>query len=207
MGAAASAVRHGTPAGGCAGTCGYGRPFFGLSPHRGNRREPPEGARSPEVLMMLTKLAAPLVLAVGCVAFAAPSHAQPAAFGGPKMLIHGNYCGPGNNAPLPPIDALDAACARHDACTPEGGLPSQACNLRLQREATLISRDPRQPQDLRSLAGLIAATATLIPSDPDARSVPAAVTTDPPARGYAPVLSRTAPPIDADEDPDGADAD
>ena len=25
------------------------------------------------------------------------------------MLIHGNYCGPGNNAPRPPIDALDAA--------------------------------------------------------------------------------------------------
>jgi hypothetical protein len=33
---------------------------------------------------------------------------------------------------------LDAACARHDACTPSGGLPSPACNARLQREAALI---------------------------------------------------------------------
>ncbi|KMO33624.1 hypothetical protein VP06_16045, partial [Methylobacterium aquaticum] len=40
----------------------------------------------------------------------------------PAMLIHGNYCGPGNNAPLPPVDDLDAACARHEACTPEGDL-------------------------------------------------------------------------------------
>src|ERR1700712_5852682 len=114
------------------------------------------------------------ILAALC---AAPALAQPAANGGPKFLLHGNYCGPGNNAPLPPIDALDAACARHDACTPQGGLPSQACNLRLQQEATLISRDPRQPQDVRSLAGLVAATATLIPSEPNARGLAAAVST------------------------------
>ena len=61
---------------------------------------------------MFTRLAAPLLLVAGCAGLASPSQAQPAAFGGPKILIHGNYCGPGNNAPLPPIDALDAACAR-----------------------------------------------------------------------------------------------
>ncbi|MGU3665941.1 hypothetical protein ACLBX9_17305 [Methylobacterium sp. A49B] len=155
--------------------------------------------------MMLTRLAAPFLLAAGCAAFAAPSHAQPAAFGGPKMLIHGNYCGPGNNAPLPPIDALDAACARHDACTPQGGLPSQACNLRLQREAEQISRDPRQPRNVRSLAGLVAATATLIPSEPDAQSMPASVTTNPAPGGYAPALDRSAP-ADMDEDTDEPDA-
>jgi hypothetical protein len=156
--------------------------------------------------MMLTRLAAPFLLAAGCAAFAVPSHAQPAAFGGPKMLIHGNYCGPGNNAPLPPIDALDAACARHDACTPQGGLPSQACNLRLQQEATLISRDPRQPQDVRSMAGLVAATATLIPSEPNARSMPAAVTTSPSPEAYAPALDRSAP-ADMDAESDEPDAD
>jgi hypothetical protein len=42
----------------------------------------------------------------------------------PALVFHGNYRGLGNNVPLPPIDALDAACARHDACTPAGGLPS-----------------------------------------------------------------------------------
>ena len=93
---------------------------------------------------MLDETCRPVPPGPGCAALAAPSYAQPAAFGGPKMLIHGNYCGPGNNAPLPPIDALDAACARHDACTPEGGLPTPACNLRLQQEAALIARDPRQ---------------------------------------------------------------
>jgi hypothetical protein len=156
--------------------------------------------------MMLTKLAAPFVLAAGCAALAASAQAQPAAFGGPKMLIHGNYCGPGNNAPLPPIDALDAACARHDACTPQGGLPSQACNLRLQQEATLISRDPRQPQDVRSLAGLVAATATLIPSEPNARRLPAAVSTGPAYGAYAPAVTQPAPTVEMDSD-DEADAD
>ncbi|WCS26311.1 hypothetical protein LOK46_05605 [Methylobacterium sp. NMS14P] len=157
--------------------------------------------------MMLTRLAVPLVLAAGCAALAGAAQAQPAAFGGPKMLIHGNYCGPGNNAPLPPIDALDAACARHDACTPQGGLPSQACNLRLQQEAALISRDPRQPDDVRSLAGLVAATATLIPSEPNARRLPASVATGPAPGAYLPDATRPAPTVDIDPDDDGADAD
>ncbi|MEE7503677.1 hypothetical protein ACLBXO_14740 [Methylobacterium sp. C33D] len=155
--------------------------------------------------MMLTRLAVPLALATGCAALAASAQAQPAAFGGPKMLIHGNYCGPGNNAPLPPIDALDAACARHDACTPQGGLPSQACNLRLQQEATLISRDPRQPEDVRSMAGLVAATATLIPSEPNARRVPASVVAGSASSAYAPAVSQ--PTVDADSDDDGPDVD
>lgn len=84
----------------------------------------------------------------------------------PPALIHGNYCGMGNNAPLPPIDALDAACARHDACTPANGLPTRACNLRFQRETEFISRDPRQPDDLRALAGFVSVGAALLPFDP-----------------------------------------
>ncbi|WP_336489815.1 hypothetical protein [Methylobacterium nigriterrae] len=84
----------------------------------------------------------------------------------PSLLLHGNYCGLGNNAPFPPIDALDAACARHDACTPAGGLPSRACNLRLQREAGIISRDLRQPDDVRALAGFISVGAAALPFDP-----------------------------------------
>lgn len=80
------------------------------------------------------------------------------------MLMHGNYCGPGNNAPAVPVDALDAACARHDACTPDGGLPSKACNLRLQVEAERVASDPRQPEDLRMMAGLVATGAAMMPS-------------------------------------------
>lgn len=99
----------------------------------------------------------------------------------PAALIHGNYCGMGNNAPLPPIDALDLACARHDACAPSGRLPSRACNLRLQREAAFISRDPRQPDDLRALAGFMSAGAALLPFDP---SAPAVVTRVPAPERY-----------------------
>ncbi|CAM3067577.1 MULTISPECIES: hypothetical protein [Methylobacterium] len=156
-----------------------------------------------------TRLAALAAAPFALAAFlAVPAEAQPAAFGGPKILIHGNYCGPGNNAPLPPIDALDAACARHDACTPEGGLPSQACNLRLQRDAALVSRDPRQPEDLRALAGFVAASATLIPAEAGPQRLPASVTTGTLPGADAPALSRPAPSPDIlDAAPDGAEAD
>src|SRR3954454_5247300 len=111
---------------------------------------------------MIVKIAAPFMLAT-CLVAPALAQSGPMAHR-PALLVHGNYCGPGNNAPLPPVDALDAACARHDACTPRGGLPSQACNPRLQREAELIARDPRQPEDVRTLAGLPAIGAGLLPS-------------------------------------------
>ena len=114
------------------------------------------------------KIAAPFVLVAG---WAAPSLAEPPAFGGSKMLIHGNYCGPGNNAPSAPIDALDAACARHDACTPYNALPTKAFNLRLEREATVIASDPRQPQNVRSMAGFVAAFASAAPSKPTSYAV------------------------------------
>ncbi|WP_245259318.1 hypothetical protein [Methylobacterium sp. 77] len=84
----------------------------------------------------------------------------------PAVLLHGHYCGLGNDAPLPPIDAVDAACARHDACVPNGGLPARACNLRLQREMAFLSRDRNQPDDLRALAAFIAAGAAVLPFDP-----------------------------------------
>ena len=83
-----------------------------------------------------------------------------------KTLLHGNYCGPGNNAPLAPIDALDAACARHDACTPDAGLPTRACNLRLEAEAEGVAQDSRQPAALRALAGVVASGAAMMPYDP-----------------------------------------
>jgi tRNA(fMet)-specific endonuclease VapC len=90
---------------------------------------------------------------------------------GPKPMLHGNYCGPGNNAPLPPVDALDEACARHDDCTPDGGLATKACNLRLQAEAERVAQDPGEPSDLRALAGVVASGAAMMPSAPAARSV------------------------------------
>jgi hypothetical protein len=113
---------------------------------------------------MQFKFAAPLLFAT-CLA--APAMAQSAPTAKPTILIHGNYCGPGNNAPLAPIDALDAACARHDACTPDDALPTKACNLRLEREAAAIANDPRQPQDLRSVAGLVSIGASMMLAQTD----------------------------------------
>jgi tRNA(fMet)-specific endonuclease VapC len=160
----------------------------------------------------------PLVLLTLGLGAASPALAQSAALGsplgspghGPTMLIHGNYCGPGNNAPRPPIDALDAACARHDACTPDGALPSRACNLRLQRDADLISRDPRQPEDLRALAGLVAAGAAIMPADPDLarRGLAAAPVVAPAAEPHATTgsLGRTVEVPSAALDPDEDEA-
>ena len=106
-----------------------------------------------------------LALSLPLLAFLAwPVSAQTAGHTARAVLIHGNYCGPGNNAPAAPVDALDAACARHDACTPDGGLATKACNLRLQKEADAISRDPRQSDELRAMAGLVSAGASMMMS-------------------------------------------
>ena len=85
------------------------------------------------------------------------------------LLIHGNYCGPGNRGPNhPPVDALDLACAHHDACTPDrasGRLPHCACNDRLREEAGLVARDPRTPRPVRDTAQFISDGADLLPCD------------------------------------------
>jgi hypothetical protein len=78
------------------------------------------------------------------------------------MLFHGNYCGVGSRAGTAPVDALDAACMRHDACTPSGGIPSCACNARLQVESTAIARNARQPPELQFLASVTAAGAGMM---------------------------------------------
>ncbi|WP_245447422.1 hypothetical protein [Methylobacterium sp. 17Sr1-1] len=112
---------------------------------------------------MRTAILSSLVSAL-LIAAVSPTQAQTA--GDPALLVHGHYCGLGSRAPLPPVDALDAACARHDACTPPDGLPPRWCNRRLFREADLISRDPRQSDELRNAAGFIAFGASLLPYDP-----------------------------------------
>ena len=68
------------------------------------------------------------------------------------LLIHGNYCGVGNRPGAPPVDALDAACMRHDACTKTDKLPACACDDRLRLEATDIVQDPQTRADIRALA-------------------------------------------------------
>lgn len=102
------------------------------------------------------KIAAPILL---LTCWSDSSLAETAMSAGPTMLVYGNYCGYGNNAPLAPIDALDAACARHDACTPDDDLPTKACNVRLEQEAEDIALDLSQPDNVRMMAGLVSAFA------------------------------------------------
>lgn len=91
------------------------------------------------------------------------------------LLFHGNYCGPGSRPGTRPVDALDAACMRHDACGRFKALPSCACNARLQYEATAIAHNPAQRPDIRLLASITAVGAGLLLCQP-----PSQVSHDPP---------------------------
>lgn len=68
-------------------------------------------------------------------------------------LFHGNYCGTGQRGEgLPPIDALDAACMRHDACYDAAGYSSCACDATLKREAASVSDAPGASLETRRRA-------------------------------------------------------
>ncbi len=111
-----------------------------------------------EAVRLSTALAA-ILMALPALAAGRPPY-DPLMHG--ALLFHGNYCGPGNRGPgVRPADALDAACRRHDACTPDGRLPSCACNARLHADASRIARDPRQPAGLRRLSAVVSAAATI----------------------------------------------
>ena len=73
------------------------------------------------------------------------------------LLIH-NYCGIGNRPGTSPIDALDAACQRHDSCTHTGKLPSCRCDDLLRIETSEIAQDPAMSPDIRALAAATAAS-------------------------------------------------
>ena len=78
------------------------------------------------------------------------------------LLLHGNFCGIGGRPGLTPVDALDAACQRHDACTVTGTLPNCACDERLQREARAIAADPTSTAALKALATATAASMAIL---------------------------------------------
>ena len=78
------------------------------------------------------------------------------------LLIHGNYCGIGNRPGTPPVDLLDAACMRHDACTRTDKLPNCICDNHLHDDAFAISQDPRTPTDLKVLATGVAASMVVL---------------------------------------------
>lgn len=78
-------------------------------------------------------------------------------------LYHGNYCGKGDRGPgRPPVDELDAACMRHDACYDERGRGSCACDKQLGREALAVSEMKALSRELRARAAAVAEAASLM---------------------------------------------
>ncbi len=78
------------------------------------------------------------------------------------LLIHGNYCGIGNRPGSKPVDSLDEACMRHDACTTTGDVPNCACNDRLRLESAAIAQDPQTPPNIQGLAAATAASMAVL---------------------------------------------
>lgn len=39
-----------------------------------------------------------------------------------RLALYGRYCGPGHSGPGEPVDAIDAACRRHDAAYKAAGM-------------------------------------------------------------------------------------
>lgn len=70
-----------------------------------------------------------------------------------KELFHGNYCGKGQRGTgLPPTDALDAACMRHDACYEAARYASCACDGVLRAEASAVADDRGVAAEVRRRA-------------------------------------------------------
>lgn len=112
------------------------------------------------------------LLVLGLTAFASAQSLEvlpPGPTGRGAVLIYGNFCGPGNRGPgYKPIDALDRACAHHDACSADlssGLLTTCTCNRRLEVEAGAVSRDPRAPAHTRETAQFIADFAAALPCE------------------------------------------
>lgn len=115
----------------------------------------------------LISVAAALAVALAAGAASAQEIVPPGPSGRGAFLIYGNFCGPGSRGPgYPPIDALDRACAHHDACSPElasGVLPTCTCNRTLVSASARIAHDPRAPSRTRDTARFISGFAAVLP--------------------------------------------
>ena len=80
--------------------------------------------------------------------------------------VYGNWCGPHHPVDMghasPPIDALDAACQRHDYCIAAKGQYSCGCDIPFLREVRSIQFSSlKSQQDARAIYDAIA----LVPCD------------------------------------------
>ena len=81
-----------------------------------------------------------------------------------RLVYHGNYCGPGHKGNRPaPVDALDEACMRHDACVKDFDIPSCSCNATLAEAAAAVAADLQAPAEEREAADFTARGAQALP--------------------------------------------
>ena len=79
-------------------------------------------------------------------------------------LYHGNHCGWGTRGRnLPPVDALDAACLRHDRCWARVGQNSCVCDNALAAEAAAVAADESLDTELRDRAVTVGALFRILP--------------------------------------------
>lgn len=89
--------------------------------------------------------------------------ASPAAAQAPALPVHGNWCGPGWGAG-PALDALDAACRRHDFCVSYQGSQNCGCDLGFMQE---LRRGPFPNPAMADKARAIYEAIALVPcTDP-----------------------------------------
>lgn len=74
-----------------------------------------------------------------------PSAVQPVAQ--ISLDIYGNWCGPGNSGPDPPIDAVDEVCCRHDQCYCEDGYFECSCDRDLVASMPAAIADSSTPPE------------------------------------------------------------
>ena len=109
-------------------------------------------------LLLLALLSIPLAPA------ASLAQSGPAPAEDPVVIVHGNHCGWGTRgAHLRPVDALDAACRRHDRCWARVGPHACACHEALAAEAGAIAQDAEASSGLREKAWTISALFQVLP--------------------------------------------
>ena len=99
-----------------------------------------------------------VVLAAALAAFCLAGSSSPARAGDLIAHFHGNYCGTeayDNTFRKRPIDALDAACKRHDRCYRKRRVSTYVCDQRLSAEAGRVAASARVSAEVRRKAGLL----------------------------------------------------
>ena len=115
------------------------------------------------------KLKLTTTLLAALLTFAPFGEAWAQVFPSPSIPVYGNWCGPDHPRSLAfaaaPVDALDAACMRHDYCFAAQGEFDCGCDIALLTELRNTQwQNPRIASDARGIYDAIALTPCSNPS-------------------------------------------